>query len=364
MLARKSPSPVVAGLVYSLGFNGVRALVAWSGNHLRSVGSLTGFLDDPGMYVGLAVSAVLWAYYVWIPDGIVRVVEQLSAAGVVTGVRASSPQAGNADQRSPASFVAQMQSLFTRARWSVISLVVSAGVTITLLWPSYLERMAAQDAWSMATPLSLTLSLLWACGGFYCAIMVLIYCLLSTVCLGRLFREYAVRVRPLHPDGAGGLSALGGFSVRLSYMVSCLGLMLVATPMTRHYLAEGTVRFRLTADVATGLAAYAIAAPFAFFAPLSVAHVAMRTAKFRLLRQIAGRFDAEWAEVQTALNREAELAPGGLQILSELEGLYATVKGFPVWPFNVENVARFFTSFVAPLVAAVAADAVYRLLVP
>jgi hypothetical protein len=55
----------------------------------------------------------------------------------------------------------------------------------------------------LADPLSLFLSTLWVSIGMYCVIVVVLYSLVTVFWLARLFREYEVSVRPLHPDGAG-----------------------------------------------------------------------------------------------------------------------------------------------------------------
>jgi len=138
----------------------------------------------------------------------------------------------------------------------------------------------------------------------------------------------------------------------------------VVTPVTRNYVAVGTLQFRWTPELLTGLVFYAIAAPIVFFAPLSVAHHAMRRAKHQLLLVIARRFDAEYGDIHTVLNDNLKGLEHRSKVLSELQNLHQTTSAFPVWPFNVENVTRFGTVYVLPLVVPVLVELFSLLLSP
>jgi hypothetical protein len=221
-----------------------------------------------------------------------------------------------------------------------------------------------QSASWTADKLSLGLSLLWIALGLYCVLLLLIYSVLSIFWLSRLFNSFAIRVRPLYPDRAGGLSPLGNFALKLSYIIAFTGIMLVVTPITRNYVAVGTLQFRWTPEILVGLGIYLVAAPIVFFGPLSVAHKVMEDRKDQLLEQIARRFDTVWTSVQNGLSVGVDISglDSSLKALTELEALYETANKFPVWPFNVSNLARFGTSYVSPLVVAAVSTLLTRLL--
>jgi hypothetical protein len=275
LLTRIKTSPILIGVAYSAIFNLLRMSAAWRAGHLRAVGTVTGFLEDPGMYINLIAGAVIWTYYTWMPRGIVTVLNRLLTNKVI-GPPSPTTYIKRGKEYSYASFTAEMQTLFGRWWWSAVSLAVAASATFLLLLPGYLARMNRQDSWSMADPLNLTLSLLWALINIYSVVLFFTHCALSIYWFRRLFTNFTVYVRPLHPDRAGGLSPLGNFSLALSYIVTFIGFMLVTTPITRHYLAHGTFRFRWTNDILVGLGIYVMVAPIVFFAPLSVTHGAMK----------------------------------------------------------------------------------------
>lgn len=355
LLTRIKTSPILIGVAYSAVFNLLRMFAAWLAGHLRTVGTVTGFLEDPGMYTNLIAGAVIWICYTWMPRGIVTVLNGLLTNKVI-GPPTQTTYTKRGEKYSYASFIAEIHTLFGRWWWSAVSLAVAASATFILLLPGYLARMNRQDSWSMADPLNLTLSLLWALINIYSVVLLFTHCVLSIYWFSRLFTNFTVYVRPLHPDRAGGLSPLGNFSLALNYIVTLIGLMLVTTPITRHYLAHGMFRFRWTSDILVGLGIYVMAAPIVFFAPLSVTHSAMKNAKGQLLLQIAQRFEAEYINVQNALDDDISGLESSLKILKELQSLHEVTSEFPVWPFNLENIVRFATSLVSPIALAIAAD--------
>ena len=220
--------------------------------------------------------------------------------------------------------------------------------------------MHRQDSWSMADPLNLTLSLLWALVNLYGVVHAFTHCVLGIYWLRSLFVTFTVYVRPLHPDRAGGLSPIGKFSLALSYAVTLVGLLVVTTPITRNYLAYGRFRFRWTNDTLVALGAYVIAAPIVFFAPLSATHRAMKNAKRQLLLQIAQRFETEYINIQNALDDDISGLESSLKALRELHLLHEMTSEFPVWPANLDSIARFAASLVSPIALAVAADLLSR----
>lgn len=361
LITRIKASPIVIGAGFSAVFNLLRMLAAWRVGHLHTVGSVTGFFEDPGMYANLFAGAVIWIYYTWMPRGIVAALKGLLANKVI-GPPTPATTTKRGKEYSYALFLAEMQTLFGRWWWSAMSLTIAAGATSILLLPRYLARMKGQDSWSMADPLNLTLSLSWALINTYCVALLLIYCVLSVLRFSRLFTKFTVYVQPLHPDRAGGLSPLGNFSLALSYIVTLIGLLLVTTPITRHFLEVGTIGFKWTPDILVGLGVYVVAAPIVFFAPLSVTHNAMQNAKDLLLLQIAQRFEAEYISVQNALDGDISGLDNSLKILKELHSLHEVTSEFPVWPFNSENMVRFATTLVSPIALAIVADWLSKLI--
>lgn len=367
-LVRIKVSPILSGVVYSVVFYWVRAFAAWRAGHLRTVGTVTGFFDQPDLYTNLISGAVVWAYYTWMPKGIVTVFKGLHDNGVI-GVPIPTMHRKKGQKRTDISFVEEMRTLFGKWWWSAVSLAIAVGATFILVLPQYLAL--SQSAATGADTLSLILSLLWMLIGLYCVVLLLVYSMLGIYWLRRLFNSFTIHVRPLHPDRAGGLSPLGNFTLMLSYLIALIGIMLVITPIPRNYLAVGTWRFRWTTELLVGLGIYVVAAPIVFFAPLWVAHNTMEEAKDQLLLQIARRFEKEYSEIQKVLDKDissledrSKILENSSKILRELQALHDTTSKFPVWPFNVSNVTRFGTSYVSPIALAILIDLLGKLITP
>ena len=83
--------------------------------------------------------------------------------------------------------------------------------------------------------------------------------------------------------------------------------------------------------------------------------------------RIAKRIEQEYDQIQNSLDSyefESDEQPfdlkRSLEHLEELQKLHETTSAFPVWPFNMQNITRFSTSFVSPIALAVIGDVLTR----
>lgn len=349
LITSKGISSILFGVSYSLLYNLLRMLAALRADHLFTSGTVIGFFNDPAMYLNLITGSAIWAYYAWIPRGITIVISGLYQNGVI----------GDPDGDSDFNQFTKGMGKWLGKRWMpILAMLISILATFIVVFPGYLERYRTQDSWSMADPINLGLSTGWMLFNLYSIFLLLAYCGVSIIWLRRLFVKFHINVKPLHPDGAGGLSSLGNFSLSLSYVITLVGILIVSTPVLRNYLATSTLQFKLTTDIVLGFIAYTIAAPLVFFFPLSVAHNAMTKAKSEFLLRIAQRFDHEYEKVQNALAKENINIEKELKAIKELQILHGTVEKFPVWPFNTTNITRFTTSFISPFFLAILTEVV------
>ncbi len=357
-VVRTHLSPIILGIAYSLGTYLLRLLAAWGAGHLNTAGGVTGYMEDLGLYTRLVYSAALWTYYAWIPSGIVEVIKGLVGNRVVQ-LPARPAGTTASDDGSLASFVAEMQLSFSN-RWPTLGLLLLAAVAyFGIQLPSWQIRGATA---TIATPLSLVLSSVVSILDIYIVLRLLLCCSLGIYWFWQIFKRFKVNVRPLHPDRAGGLSPLGNFALRLSYLMALHGVLLVLAPITRSFLMSATFGFRFQPDILVGLGIYTLIAPAVFFAPLAVAHSSMRLAKERLLLQIDEKYEVVLGKIQKTLGDDVCDLEADLKSLTELQSLHAVAKEFPVWPFNLENLARFGTTYFIPVFLGFAANALTNLL--
>lgn len=348
----------------------LRFFAAWRVGHHLSTDDVTGFLETPAQYTALVGGTVILAYYIWMPKGIVRLFSGLYRNKVIGGPT----EAHNSEcqEQSPHDvFLADMKQSFGRWWWSASVAGITTVSILVLYIPTIADPSYRTEVADVADDVSMILTVLWAWIIMYVVLQVLFFTTLTVVWLYRLFKNFTIVIRPLYPDGAGGLSPLGDFSLTLSYLTTLVGLFLVIVPITRNYAVEHTLDFRWTIELVASLVAYIFVSPLVFFGPLTVAHAAMQTAKNDLLQQIARRFERELERIQRALDDDIldadrgilaeQEAQGrisdGLKQLRDLQDLHNTAQRFPVWPLNTKNLVRFFTTFVSPVILRVAVDA-------
>jgi hypothetical protein len=93
---------------------------------------------------------------------------------------------------------------------------------------------------------------------------------------------------------------------------------------------------------------YLIVTTISFFAPLSAAHSGMKDAKEELLANIAQHFRENYAETHNHLDESPEKLRGEIDKVQQLHTLYGLTDKFPVWPFDVTTLRRFFVSTTTP----------------
>ena len=172
-----------------------------------------------------------------------------------------------------------------------------------------------------------------------------------------------VRLRPWHPDRCGGLSALHEFATRMTWFIAVIGLLLIllayVSIVSRAEGDPGISEIVSDPVLLVSLIVYAVLSPLAFLLTLWPAHRAMERAKRDRLDLLSEEFDKAYIGARSALNAEGESrdAPPSGDLLSvdlvnrikSLQDLYDLTRAFPVWPFDIASIRRFFTAFLAPV---------------
>lgn len=192
-------------------------------------------------------------------------------------------------------------------------------------------------------------------------ILILFFVILSLtrivqfiVLLNFLFGKVQIDIKALHPDGCGGLRALGSFSVKLGYVIGAIGASMIFVTYFQTYLIGGQLLDYIWApSILLFFLVYSICAPLAFFAPLGTAHRAMREAKERELLLVSSQFEIDYQNMMKLLPSKANSLKKELDKIEQLKKLYKIVGDFPVWPFNYQNVLRFVVSVIGPFLLAI-----------
>lgn len=326
---------------------------------LGATGALIYALAIPSTSPGEAFSSLGWAsipyvllvvpltfgFYIWVTRESGRLFAGLFREGVFEAdeVRFRSGVVG------ASGFV---RTLHSSSGWAVASAAIT--VAVVVMWTVGGAFFA--DAWDEARILMI-IGLPVAAVGVYMVCMIAAREFCTVIGLWQMFRNYRLKLRPFHPDRAGGLAKLSRFAVACGYFLATAGFGL--SLLSINSFAYGHFESDYMLHVALGI--YSILAPLTFFGMLGSAHGAMAEAKARWLTWISDRFDRDYTAVIGALDEDRDVFAGQVEKVSHLHSLYRLTEAFPVWPFDARSIGRFAGIMIAPLVT-VAASAVVSVL--
>jgi low affinity Fe/Cu permease len=199
---------------------------------------------------------------------------------------------------------------------------------------------------------------------FLVGAMAIVKTILAIYWFNKLFREFQADVRVLHPDGAGGLSPLGNFSVKIGYMIGLLGFLVTIVIWTQstYLLSNRTFSFNANPAIISLAFAYLVLAPIVFFAPIGSAHSAMRKAKNDFIIAISDQFENDFEKLQSLLNKNGAELKEALEKIEHLQKIHSMVTRFPIWPFNTASLVRFFSSVFSPIILSLLPSLIIELL--
>jgi|WetSurMetagenome_2_1015567.scaffolds.fasta_scaffold27719_1 hypothetical protein len=161
------------------------------------------------------------------------------------------------------------------------------------------------------------------------------------------FLNNRVDIQPWHPDNSGGLSPLGDFSLKLTTAGIAIGIPVLLGIMSNYYQHDEPIISLVNILLIVG---YISCLSVVFFLPLLGARRCMLDAKKKELKKISDCFQSERKNI---LSNYMNVDSGKRLEISNLEGLmklYDIAKGMPVFPFNSQNIIRFLSSILWPVV--------------
>lgn len=150
-----------------------------------------------------------------------------------------------------------------------------------------------------------------------------------------------IKIRPFHPDKAGGLRSLGRLAIAVNYFVSLVVLFFTLSIIFDPFAQRTTVY------VIIFILFYPLSV-IGFFASLSKAHRRMAWVKENMIQ----RLDLTFEQYYSQLTREC--SEGVLDIsrsdeLIAIRSLYEIADHMPVWPFDLRTLVRFGSTVMLPL---------------
>jgi len=305
----------------------VQVLISFSVDTTFQNSGKTVFFQDWGSWISYFVfPPILGGYYLWIVNVMDRLVQSISNNKVV--------QLSEKD-------ISKVLTLYKNP-WRVYTSLLSGFLGGTIF---YISRSMISSWTHIGVIPRLSISVGVGIGGYLGAMTVLLL-IVNVFALHSLMKDKELNLIPLHPDHCGGLRSLSEYSLKTAYLIAIAGLGI------------GLLEYRLIIQdllqelwyLHLAIPLYVIVAIISFFAPLNSTHLAMKSAKNKLLADIAEQFQVDYGNAQKSIIEKSDNLKVGIKKIQQLQTLYNLTTSFPVWPFDTDTIRRFVVSITTPLV--------------
>lgn len=271
----------------------------------------------------LFFTPVLAGYYLWSSSAIEAVVDGLKRSDILD---------------IPVEDIDAIVGYFEKP-WRKI-LAIGFMVIIGVLYFVTREKLAGFASTTLAAKLgtALTYSIL-----SYFVVVLIANLVINYWAVRRIVQGKEININPLHPDRCGGLKILSDYSIRVVYLNAICGI-LVSISAYRLF-SIGYIWAAIFAVVF-----YLSIATISFFAPLSTAHDEMLEAKTKLLLSVGRQFWKNYLAAHNSIGGEPDALKAELEKIKQLQELYDLTQNFPVWPFDITTLRRFFITISSPLI--------------
>lgn len=152
-----------------------------------------------------------------------------------------------------------------------------------------------------------------------------------------------LNIFPLHPDRCGGLGVIGNYATKTGYVIAPIGIYASIGALIEFY----NNTFWVAYPVQIFIVAYILLAPVVFIFPMYEIHKAMVRQKEKELLQIARLYNNEVEDAKVKF-QASQTVNSNLEYIQKL--YEQTLKNYPVWPYNFNNLREFLFASISPLI--------------
>lgn len=184
----------------------------------------------------------------------------------------------------------------------------------------------------------------------YVTFLSIVRIVVAFVAINWLFLTFTIRIKPLHPDGSGGLGALGRI-IWLSVVMLLLDALLLYTGLiSRNVSVFSSFEIYLLAVI------YFALIPFVFIGWLLLPHLVMVKARDAIVSPLAEELYRLLSQLPPAPQEDVEAMKFTTDQLVELKRrIDFILETFPTWPIEIQTMARLLAALSLPaLIAALA----------
>jgi len=344
-------TPKRAAMAAGVAQMGLWAAVGLYFQHTCPPGSFVGITDSAELawapFVFAIVAPVLWGYYLWMPSATTSALQSLLDNGVVACVDLRDVVPGATHEKP-----SKRRRFRSVGRWIPAAAVALMSCVVVSVWLSdfvaYDVNSGRVSFWFKADWSTCIIGgIVWI--DSYVGLQIVARAVALAIKLRTVFGRAGVRrVIAAHPDGSGGLGALGSVAVRISYLAVLVGVW--AVWFTLLPLVYGA---RMNWGLGTvGLyCLYLVAVPGTLLALLMPAHRSMSRYRAARLAALAG--EMEYLVSRTIDSR----VPLGRRLL-DVRAAYASVEATPTWPLKWSSHRGFRLAALVPALTGIVTAAI------
>ena len=300
--------------------------VALLTNTLVSTQDQVGLLNDESIWVWeLLIKPVILGYYLW---------ESEAVENLFVGLNKS--RAASISDHEISSSIKLHQR-----RWKTWISTVIAIIGIF----TYIFSRKDLSSWGSSGIWPAMVSAAFGSISTYASSMLILGLILNVWIIQKTIKDKELNINPLHPDRCGGLRPLSQYSLKTAYLAAIFGIMIGFTEY-RFITQSVDSKYWL---LHLGIPIYLLISLLCFFGPLLAAHGQMKSAKEKMLDNIASQFQDDYARISKNLCLKAEELKKEVEKIRELQSFYSLTDEFPVWPFDVQTIRRYVVAVLAPL---------------
>ncbi len=276
---------------------------------------------------------VIFLIYGLVPDAIVKLFNTLKANGVI-----GKPRTYPASSKSYETYVQDMVKWTDNSGWTVAILVLVvcyALYRLLLLEPTSLSPV---PYWMRVCAIVIYLPLMYVTG------ISVIRIVLALIFTNWLFSRFILQIKPLHPDGAGGLAAMGPLIWASVGIMLWEALLLVASVLSRNL-----IWLSLSEMILLG-AIYVALTPALLVGWLLFPHYIMLKTRNEMLQPLTEQYQQALMQSLSSNEGETRSLVSTTRRLTALKQQYDLLQNtFPVWPLETSALSRLGVTVILPL---------------
>jgi hypothetical protein len=273
--------------------------------------------------------------YLLLPTSVASVFNTLSKNGVI-----GPPRQERSGAMSYPSFLRHVIAWVDGWWWSITGVILSVGYFLYIIFVAYPQYLNRSPFWLAVIFLGFNLPII------YVSLFVFVRILLLIIFINRLFYLFTIQVKPLHPDGSGGMGSLG----QILWM--CVGALLVFALFIFSFRDHYAPPLTLT-DIIVIASSYLILIVSLMVGWLELPHQVMVQARNAILQPLTAEYEQVLMETMPAAGEETAHIVAGTERLSALKQRYELVRDtFPTWPLQIVEMRRLAVALLLPALIA------------